>query len=502
MNFENTIVQIALLGTNKIHKFPIAEQGSIGSLCSDLMAIEGDAPSKILRIAGSLALVSRCGYLPSVLPVKQGHKKSSQIAAKPDPVIEEILKNGPMRLQAELLDHLNELGQRLPSKFLTLALDMGRSDIAIREKLIPVLGRRGKWLASQNKSWSYASGDFMSEKSELTNQWTHGTLAERLVWFEMERNRDPLAARNLLQNEFSSLPASERVFFIKAMEISLGHEDEEFLNIGLRDRSKDVRFVASCILAKLPESAYSQRMVNRINALLSLHNQWIIEAPDLLTPDATWKEDQIETQKSPQERLGDRAFLLAQLISKIHPAWWIEKLKMSPESLLEWSSKSTWKDAIQQGWMEAVSNHPDADWAVALLAQVSEARRSSYQDRLLAGISLEKMEERWRVIPNKKSEMIRMSQEILTICPAGKNLSDAFSMKLSDRICSILKNEENAYWFQNISIYQLGLVMSLDSVIQITQVDAKDGWVKNMVDHLQTLVQKRKALQDFVSTSI
>lgn len=502
MSYETALVQTALVGTHKPHSFPAGENSMLGILVDDITK-ETSAPAlKMLRLAAALAVGARCGYVPHVLPVERSFKGSTQVAAKAAPVIAEILSEGPMRLQAELLDHLNSLDLRLPSKFLTAALAMGRNDTTIRDRLMPALGSRGKWLASQNKAWSYAAAEPVADADPSVDQWNHGPFPDRLVWFVAERRRDPVAARTLLAAEFGELPVPERARLTQAIEVNLGHDDEAFLTACLKDRAKEVRLAAARVLAILPESAYSQRMGARMNALLSQNGSWIIEAPETSTPDASWKDDQIEIKNTSQERLGDKAFLLAQLVARIHPAWWIEKLKMLPEDLLKWASKSTWKDSLHQGWLQAVADHPNPDWSVALLAHVDEARVLSYRDRLLAGIPLEKIEARWKVMPEKLTGLVEMSREILSGCPAGQHLSHAFSMKLADRMVTILASKADTRGLYAFPAVELGTILHLSALSQVARIEAESGWSKSVLEVLQTLLVRRQALQQFKSTSV
>lgn len=502
MTFENALVQTALVGTQKPHVFPGGESDAIGAVFETIAKEPLPPALKVLRLAAALAVAARCGHVPHVLPVENSFQRSTQVAAKADPVIEEILSDGPMRLQAELLDHLNGLQLRLPSKFLTTALALGRNEIAIRDRLIPAIGSRGKWLASQNKAWSYAAVEKVTDQVPSMDHWNHGPFLERLAWFEAERRRDPVAARTVLASEFGDLPVPERARLARAIEVNLGHDDEAFLNDCLKDRAKEVRAAAARVLAILPESAYSQRMGARMSALLSHIGCWVVEAPEVTTPDASWKDDQIETKKSSQDRLGERAWLLAQLVARMHPAWWIEKLKMLPESLLRWSANSPWKDSLHQGWIEAVAEHPNADWSVALLAHVDEGRLLHFRDRLLAGIPLDKIESRWKTIPDKLSPLIDMSREILAGCPAGQHLSHAFSMRLADRMVAMLGSKSDNRSFHSFPATEFGPVLHLDALAQIVRVEGETGWSNSVLEVLRTLLERRKALQRFKSASV
>ena len=502
MIYENALVQTALVGTQKPHVFPAGEDSLIGIVFDDITKETTSPALKMLRLAAALAVSARCGYVPQVLPVESSFKGSTQVAAKADPVIEAILSEGPMRLQAELLNLLNELDLRLPSKFLTTALAMGRNDTTIRDRLMPALGSRGKWLASQNKAWSYAAAEPVADGAPSMDQWNHGPFSERLAWFDSERRRDPVAARAVLASEFAELPVPERARFVRAMEVNLGHDDEDFLTTCLKDRSKEVRLAAARVLVILPESAYSQRMGTRMSALLSHSGAWIVEAPETTAPDSTWKDDQIETKKTTQDRLGERAWLLAQLIARMHPAWWIEKLKMLPEDLLKWAAKSTWKDSLHQGWLEAFAEHPNADWSVALLAHVEEGRLLPFRDRLLAGIPLDKIEARWKTIPEKLSALVEMSREILSGCPAGQHLSYAFSMKLADRMVAVLGSKADTRGLYSFPATELGSVLHINALAQIALIEGDSGWSKSVLEVLRSLLERRQALQQFKSSLV
>src|SRR5205823_6656492 len=58
----------------------------------------------------------------------------------------------------ELLEWIAAAGQRVPEDLLPDLLDLGRSARDLRAAILPVLGKRGPWLAGQNPDWSYAVG--------------------------------------------------------------------------------------------------------------------------------------------------------------------------------------------------------------------------------------------------------------------------------------------------------------------------------------------------------
>jgi hypothetical protein len=68
----------------------------------------------------------------------------------------------------EWLSAAAHAGKRVPEEYLPQMLELGNYQPSLRLRILPVLGKRGRWLAQQNAEWSYAAG------RDLETTWQTG----------------------------------------------------------------------------------------------------------------------------------------------------------------------------------------------------------------------------------------------------------------------------------------------------------------------------------------
>ena len=110
----------------------------------------------------------------------------------------------------------------------------------------------------QNADWAFAAGALDPKDGDGLRLRQEGRNPERLVVFVRLRTTDAQHARELLEAGLGELPAKERVDFVAALEPDLGADDARILELLLKDRSRDVRFIALLALSdkdtKYPEN--------------------------------------------------------------------------------------------------------------------------------------------------------------------------------------------------------------------------------------------------------
>ncbi|MHB9108883.1 MAG: DUF5691 domain-containing protein, partial [Armatimonadota bacterium] len=280
----------------------------------------------------------------------------------------------------EWLSLLHGSGARVPEEYLPALLDMGSRNDNDEKAVAAVAGERGRWLAQLNPGWTYVIG----EKVPDASTWPSATPEEHALIFASLRRQDPARARELLASSWAGMERTERERLLPDMAIALSMEDEPFLESILDDKSKEIRKQVIELLAQLPESAFSRRMRERLDAVL-------LYAPaqparifppsagskarlDVTLPDQcakTMQRDGIEN-KVPAEvkrvliNLGEKGWWLLQMLSLTPPGYWCECWGQSPEQLLELVQGNEWRDAIRNGWAQATLRFRDAAWAKSL----------------------------------------------------------------------------------------------------------------------------------------
>lgn len=367
-----------LLGTERrvpsLPPLPEALSSLIDAACPADTATE----TRVLRAAGVLAACAASGYLP---PVTSQSLPAASAAERLQPVTEaalilclrQIIDAGPDPLRAEAVRMLAAAGYALPPRLLPRALSLGQKNTALRAALLPVLGQRGDWLARQDAAWAWAVG--AQEETLDPALWEHGTLDQRRLYLDKLRQRDPAAARSLLQIGFAQLDARERAALLEQLATGLDAADEDFLESLLADRSKEVRQLASRLLSRLAGSRYVARMAVRMAACFTQERKLFRQVLKLEAPSAfgaDWKDDALEETRAKSEPLGERAWWLYQIARALPLVWWPTHTGMTPAELIKWLPDTDWSEAVLRAWGEALQRDGEADgakdWAEAFLA--------------------------------------------------------------------------------------------------------------------------------------
>jgi hypothetical protein len=398
MNDWDAVLQAALVGSERPWNLPtLAQEGETDTVALMLRAAHAqsatDALGVLLRLAGAKALCQRAGWTAPTTPLAPIAPAAPESRTPANAAWSQLLFQavtlGPQRLQHQVLFAMDATALRAPPALLPALLHAGRQSVALRTHLLPVLGERGRWLAQQNPEWAYACG--AQEQADTQTHWAHGSLEQRCAVLRTERASAPAAARERLQADWESLAAKDRAALIATVHVGLCADDEAFLTQQLKDRAIDVRRTAADLLAALPSSAYSQRMVARTQALVQSEQaepglvgrllgralsgaapRWTVQAPEKV--EADWKADQLEPDRPKYEPLGERAWLLFKLTSRTPLAWWTNYTGLTAAGVLALAKAGDWNDALLRGWYHAMLWQPDADWAQALLDSAPAAR--------------------------------------------------------------------------------------------------------------------------------
>ena len=432
------LLQAALVGTSRPWGLPpVHTPDAVANLLRQAHgSADPEAPGQLLRLAGSLAWCRRAGW---VAPAQtESSPAPSQLAPESRRLAttdwmrlwSQALAMELPRLQAEVLRGMDSQQLHTSAEALPGLLQLGRQSVAMREFIQPVLGERGRWLASLNTDWAWGRG--VQEQADADTQWELGSIEQRRAVLLAERRTAPDAALARLQSVWGQLPARDRHALITTLAEGLNPGDEAFLTQQLqKDRAQDVRRTAADLLAALPDSAYSQRMAERLRPLVvveavaaatglksllkkaavalgagtalpvTLHIDAPPEPPEppadtaasgtaaaapgstpqpqvaataQTTPDDPFKTDWPDGERPRHESLGQRAWLLFQMVRRSPLGWWTQHTGLSPAELLAATRKSDWTEALVRGWAHAALTQHAPDWHLALLAHPRIAR--------------------------------------------------------------------------------------------------------------------------------
>lgn len=360
------VVTAALVGTERQSLTFTPPDNQLGELLRQLDST--DAEGSLLSAAGAIALYQKAGQLPAKdnqpLPKECELDNQPCCSSRAGYHLDLMLKGEYKELLPEWLAATAKVGKRVPELNLPDLLELGRKQSELREAILPVLGKRGYWLASQNPDWNYVVGD-------VEETWQTGSRAARKLILKRLRAENPSAARERLAATWASERAKEKVAFLETFQTGLSMEDEPFLEAALDERSKEVRRVAAELLARLPESRLCLRMIERSRSLL-IFKQAGEQYLELTLPDCdkAMSRDAIESKVI--HNLGEKAGWLLQLLASVPPSFWCSTWKTNPDELIQVVAHSDWQSLLIKGWAIAALRHQNLDWAEAILPTVSQ----------------------------------------------------------------------------------------------------------------------------------
>lgn len=360
-----------MLGSGRLQSLP-AHEGALGEALAKTSRLPTE--QQVLAAASLLATSERAGMLPQVVAEEEvlppcpadASPTCSVLAAD---VLRQILGTRPALLP-EWLELAAAAGQVAPPSCLEELLEWGRRETASQAAIRTVCGMTGSWLGRLNPRWEYAIASPSDDDKQL---WEEGRQPEREGLLRRLRQEDPGRARELIVEAFAVEHADCRTAFIATLETGLAAADEAFLDRALDDRSTRVTAIAASLLSRLPDSALSQRMAERLRSHLKVERKFIkgrrlvVEPPD--EPfDAEALRDGLQEQGKGSGKLGKVAHRLVELVRLTPLGVWDAFDLGGPASVLMAIEGTDWRDALVQGLAVRAVAEADADWCLALLA--------------------------------------------------------------------------------------------------------------------------------------
>jgi hypothetical protein len=315
-------------------------------------------------------------------------------------------------LLVEWLTLAGARGLRVPPELLPALLDTGRRQPELRPLLLATGGDRARWLATLRPEWRYLT-EFSDESlGEDPAAWSAGTPGQRVGYLQVVRRRDAAAGRELLREQWGSLPPDERAQLIEVLATGLEPADEEFLEAALDDRRREVRFTATELLGRLPDTAYGRRMVARAREAVRVGRTGGVTVNPPTECDPGMRRDGIAP--SPPAGTGERAWWLEEILSRTPLSTW-------DISMVEADVDDRWAGALRRGLVRAAVGAGDSRWAYELLGWArGDGTRAAQADaqRLLPALAPAELaalaERALRQAPDQTPGLDQM----LSLCPA------------------------------------------------------------------------------------
>ncbi len=407
--------KIALLGTERQGE-PPRPSGALEPVFARIYGGAGTERERALLDALAVtALYRRCGSEPL---------KAKTPAAEPSPPETRSAVNaGAARhlavilsgdtfapLLSEWLVAVDAAGKRVPARLVPAVLDAGIKKKDLREAILRAVGQRGAWLAGINKDWSFITHIEHTGEEQRVRTWEEGDIDARVRALREWRTRDAAQARAAIDRVWKDEPAKHRALFVETLNVGLSTADEPFLEAVLDDKSKDVRQQAGALLSLLADSAFAQRMRERLDAALTF-----TEKKGLLgklsgkagTLDVEFADDWPKAcerdgmSEKPPAGKGKKAWWLEQMLGYVAPAYFCAKWHQTPATLISAAEEGEWANPLLAGWHAAALRHRDAQWAEAFVGR---------DPVRFAGL--------WAAIPPDRREALY--EELVKNCPNDK----------------------------------------------------------------------------------
>ncbi len=378
------LARIALLGTGRAPMPAI--NGSETPLTPLLKQITGEPPERaLLQASAILYQYRRCGGMASMPPLPQPNSAPTE-QRPPAPLaaeryLKQIIHGKFNAIAPEWLQLTINRQERLPPQFLPHLLDFGIKRAGLHTQITQILGQRGNWLAAQNPKWHYALDIAYLSKGERMRLLRDADRAARHNIFSQLRRSQPRKARNWLESVWKNEPATSRNKFIQLMSDGLSLADEPFLERCLDERGHTIRTNAINLLAKMPASSYSNRMVARALPIFDFANDQI-KFDQLDEPPEQLKRDGVIIR--PTDKNKPDNWRVSQMIHRIPLQRWSDHWSMTPAELGELTIKSKIARVIFRGWAKAAISQQNQEWAEMLLYTAKAHWLNNFQEKLMA----------------------------------------------------------------------------------------------------------------------
>jgi len=216
------------------------------------------------------------------------------------------------------------------------------------------------------------------------------------------RGVDPTGARIWLERSWQTEPPDARVAFLETLLQSpgLSDADEAFLEGALNDKRKEARNAAMECLCRLPRSAHAARNLERLRPLLvltevekGLLSRFKSRKLEVTLPESLDKaavRDGINAKPPAQQKIGERAYWLMQMVAMAPPAHWCERFQCDINTFMQSVLACDFSQELITALSHASIRHSDSEWitplSMELLKWFSQPERLAAASQLLPAL--------------------------------------------------------------------------------------------------------------------
>ena len=236
----------------------------------------------------------------------------------------------------------------------------------------PVLGARGRWLASNTPgdAWAWAVGSpgadgpghpTDSDPAVLKRTFDEAGLEERLSALRRVRSTEPAQGRAWLEAALAAEKPEVRARLLECLAVGLTDDDQTYLEGVLKDRAATVRLTAVELLLRLPGSPTAARHRGRMIDCVHLDPRegLVVTLPDAWLAEKQWTTDALpSTPPAATQATGQATGLKQQataaLVGRVPPGFWGVSFGLSLPLFLEVAQRSDFAEALLVGLVRSI----------------------------------------------------------------------------------------------------------------------------------------------------
>jgi hypothetical protein len=494
MSLWTEITNTALIGCDRKPLSLSHPANMLGGLLARLD--QNDREGALLGAAALVSLYERAGALPVKItqPLLEACAPDDAMRCGEKAAIHltMMLRGEYQELLPEWLTQIADAGKRAPEESLPTLLELCRAKPALREFVSPALGLRGRWLVAQNPDWSYAA------RVSDEQSWHMGNHEARLAFLRELRATDAARSRELLAATWNDEKPDHRAEFLSVFEIGLSLEDEQTLESALDDRSKGVVRAAAKLLVRIPQSRLCQRMIDRALPLIGLKKKSRGKTAFEITPPSTCDDamsrDGVSSKPPAHFAIGQKAWLLKQIVSLTPPSTWNQSLGLTADELaLAALADKEWGDLLLESWTSAAEHHGDYEWAAAMLNLQGRKGFNVNLQPLFESLPGE-LKEKYALAGLRSGASLEDVSEALHSC--GRQWSRILSLEVLSVLRQNVKKDEVSdtwQWMRALNAVALRLDPALipDAISQTSASIQKKSKSPNCLDNFLAALQFR-----------
>jgi hypothetical protein len=400
------------------------------------------------------------------------------------------LLGGRAVLLPEWLELCATQRQRVPHHLLAELLEHGSNNPQLQSAIVAVIDQRGQWLATQNPAWSYVAVRAASDLTVLRQLWETETGTARIGVLRTIRGSDPALARELLLATWKSEQAAQRTALLETFATNLSSDDELLLEKMLDDRSREVRRVATRFLNQLPESQLCQRNSKRALATLL----WSAPEPARVLGLVPGKAAKIDVQPpavcttemqrdgiephSGTPRLGDRGWLLLQLVRATPPTVWTSVWQTNPVQIMTAEITGEWRKLLFGAWGEAAVQFGEIEWIEALLRYQFHELENDQIETLMQALPHATRDRLLIDLLKNEQQPLGGQSLVLPLLRTHRPHSAELGTLLLQRLQTQLVNPNNTDWYLRESLFDIARALPPRIV-----TDQVEDWLEGMRRH-------------------